>query len=195
MYVARARISVSRKVLFDTTSGENEEIKAVITLSSFPPVFLRLPLPDPGDARPSHTFEAIPMREFQTSCVIPGDYDGAESDNHDLSMLARRSFPGRDKMRDAGGPVLVRGRGDVDGRHEDGEQSRRRRRQSREYDVSGRCPTWAGYTHVDAARGAARAATSSDESRDERCRERQSPAGASAEEAGPQKKVGDDTHP
>lgn len=99
-------------------------------------------------------------------------------------------------MRDAGGPVLVRRRGDVDGRHEDGEQSRRRRRrQSREHDVSGRCPTWAGYTHVDAARGAARATTSSDESRDERRRRRQSPAGASAEEARPQKKVGDDTHP
>lgn len=99
-------------------------------------------------------------------------------------------------MRDAGGPVLVRRRGDVDGRHKNGEQSRRRRRrQSREHDVSGRCPTWAGYTHVDAARGAARATTSSDESRDERRRRHQSPAGASAEEAGPQKKVGDDTHP
>lgn len=93
-------------------------------------------------------------------------------------------------MRDAGGPVLVRGRGDVDERHEDGEQSGR---QSREHDMSGRRPTWTGYTHVDAARGAGRAAASSDESRDERCR--QSPAGASAEEARPQKKVGDDTHP
>jgi len=113
-------------------------------------------------------------------------------------------------MRDAGGPVLVRGRGDVDERHEDGEQSRQRqrrrrrrqrrrrqqrRRQSREHDVSGRCPTWARYTHVDAARGAARAATSSDESRDERRRQRESAAGASAEEARPQKKVRDDTHP
>lgn len=98
-------------------------------------------------------------------------------------------------MRDAGGPVFVRRRGNVDGRHKDGEQSRRwRQRQSREHDVSGRRPTWAGYTH-DAARGAARATTSSDESRDERCRQRQSAAGASAEEAGPQKKVRDDTHP
>lgn len=116
--------------------------------------------------------------------------------DHPQRPLIQRSFSGRDKMRDAGGPVLVRGRGDVDERHEDGEQSRRRRRrQSREHDVSGRCPTWTRYTHVDAARGAARATTSSDESRDERRRRRQSPAGASTEEARPQKKVGDDTHP
>lgn len=116
--------------------------------------------------------------------------------DHSQRLLTQSFFPGRDKMRDAGGPVLVRGRGDVDGRHKNGEQSRRRRRrQSREHDVSGRCPTWVGYTHVDAARGAVRATTSSNESRDERRRRHQSPAGASAEEARPQKKVGDDTHP
>lgn len=95
-------------------------------------------------------------------------------------------------MRDPGGPVLVRRRGNVDGRHKDGEQPGW---QSGEHDVSGWGSTHSGYTNVDAAWLAVRAATSPDEPRRDE-RQRESPIdGATAEETGPQEKIGDDPHP
>ena len=95
-------------------------------------------------------------------------------------------------MRDPGGPVLVRGRGNVDGRHKDGEQSGR---ESREHDVSRWWASGAGYTYVHAARLALRAATSSNEPRRDE-RQRESPVdGAPTEKEGPQEEIRDDSHP
>ena len=95
-------------------------------------------------------------------------------------------------MRDPGGPVLVRGRGNVDGRHKDGEQSGR---ESRKHDVSRWWASGAGYTYVDAARLALRAATSSNEPRRDE-RQRESPVdGAPTEKEGPQEEIRDDSHP
>ena len=95
-------------------------------------------------------------------------------------------------MRDPGGPVLVRRRGNVDGRHKDGEQPGW---QSGEHDVSGWKSTNPSYTYVDAAWLSVRAATSPDEPRRDE-RQRESPTdGATAEETGPQEKIGDDPHP
>ena len=95
-------------------------------------------------------------------------------------------------MRDPGGPVLVRGRGNVDGRHKDGEQSGR---ESRKHDVSRWRASGAGYTYVHAARLALRTATSSNEPRRDE-RQRESPVdGASTEKEGPQEEIRDDSHP
>lgn len=94
-------------------------------------------------------------------------------------------------MRDSGGSVLVRRRGNVDGRHQDGEQSSW---QSGKHDVSSWRPRSPLYTYVDAAWIAVRTATSSDEPwRNER--QRESPVGgATAEETRPQEKIRDDSH-
>lgn len=101
-------------------------------------------------------------------------------------------FAGDDQVRDPGGPVLVRRRGDVDGWYEDGQQPGW---QSREHDVSIWRANVPCYAYVDAARPTVRAATSSDEPRrDERHRE-SSTGGASAEEARPQEKVRNGSHP
>lgn len=95
-------------------------------------------------------------------------------------------------MRDSGGSVLVRRRGNVDGRHQDGEQSSR---QSGKHDVSSRRPRSPLYTYVDATWIAIRTATSSDEPRRNE-RQRESPVGgATAEETRPQEKIRDDSHP
>ena len=95
-------------------------------------------------------------------------------------------------MRDSGGSVLVRRRGNVDGRHQDGEQSGW---QSGKHDVSSWRPRSPLYTYVDAAWIAIRTATSSDEPRRNE-RHRESPVGgATAEETRPQEKIRDDSHP
>lgn len=101
-------------------------------------------------------------------------------------------FVGGDQVRDSSGSVLVRRRGNVDGRHQDGEQSGW---QSGKHDVSSWRPRSPLYTYVDAAWIAIRTATSSDEPRRNE-RHRESPVGgATAEETRPQEKIRDDSHP
>lgn len=95
-------------------------------------------------------------------------------------------------MRDSGGSVLVRRRGNVDGRHQDGEQSSW---QSGKHDVSSWRPRSSLYTYVDATWIALRTATSSDEPRRNERQCESSVGGATAEETRPQEKIRDDSHP
>lgn len=99
-------------------------------------------------------------------------------------------------MRDAGGPVLLRRRGNDDERHEDGEQPGRQSGR----DGLQRGPAGPRHAHAHAARlhvpldCPATAATAPDEHADDERLGESAAGSASAQEARPEKEERDDTH-